>query len=103
MTTDDKVHVTGILFNNSQLREYIPDMLGKTRGSNIRAEIDVSSARKLAGFRVLYTNFIDREVFVTLPENGHQTRPKCPLIHLPVMASMSNMVCSTPIMLRELH
>ena len=68
VTTDDKVRVAGILFNNSQLREYIPDMLGKTRGSNIRAEIDASSARKLAGFRVLYTNFIDREVIVTLPE-----------------------------------
>jgi hypothetical protein len=50
VTTDDKVHVTGILFNNSQLREYIPDMLGKTRGSNTRAEIDASSTRKLAGF-----------------------------------------------------
>ncbi len=69
VTTNDKVRVAGILFNHSQLREYIPDMmLGKTRGSKVRADLDAASSRKLAGFHTLFTRFIDKEIVVTLPE-----------------------------------
>jgi hypothetical protein len=68
VTTDDKVRVAGILFNHSQLQEYIPDMLGKTRGSKVRADLDAMSSRKLAGFRTLFTRFIDKEAVVTVPE-----------------------------------
>jgi hypothetical protein len=56
-TTDDKVQVVGIVF--SELREFIPDMLGSTRGSKIRAELNAAASCKLAGFHALYTKFID--------------------------------------------
>jgi hypothetical protein len=68
VTTDDKVWVVGILFNRSQMQEYIPNMSGKTRGSKVRADLDAVSSRKLAGFCTLFTRFIDKEVVVTLPE-----------------------------------
>jgi hypothetical protein len=44
VTTNDKVRVIGILFNHSQLQEYIPEMLGKTRESNVRADLDAASS-----------------------------------------------------------
>ena len=40
VTSGDKVRVAGILFNDSQLQEYISDMLGKTKRTNIRADLD---------------------------------------------------------------
>jgi hypothetical protein len=43
-------------------------MLGKTRGSNVRADLDAASSCKLAGFCTFFTRFIDKEVVVTLPE-----------------------------------
>jgi hypothetical protein len=65
-TTDDKIQVAGIVF--SELRECIPDMLGSSRGSKIRAELDAAASRKLAGFCAMYTKFIDNEVIIMLPE-----------------------------------
>jgi hypothetical protein len=65
-TTDDKIRVAGIVFG--KLRKHIPDMLGSSRGSKIKAELDAAASRKLAGFRALYTKFIDKEVVVMLPE-----------------------------------
>lgn len=66
-TVDDKVRVMGVLFMSSSLREYLPDMLGKTKGGN-RANLDASSARKRAGFRGLWMAFIDPEKVVVIPE-----------------------------------
>lgn len=66
-TIDDKVRVMGVLFMSERLRDYLPDMLGKTRGGN-RASIDASSARKRTGFRGLWMDFVDMEKIVVLPE-----------------------------------
>jgi hypothetical protein len=68
VTSDDKIRVAGILFSYSELRECIPDMLGKMRGSQFRADLDAASARKLAGYRALFTKFIDQEVIIALPD-----------------------------------
>ncbi len=47
-TTDGKIQVASIVF--SGLLEYISSMLGSTRGSKIRAELDAATSRKLARF-----------------------------------------------------
>jgi hypothetical protein len=62
VTTNDKVQVAGILFNHSQLQEYISDILGKNRGSKVRADLDAASSRKLARFCTLLTRFIDNKL-----------------------------------------
>ena len=74
-TNDDKVRVMGLLFNNPNLREYLPDMLGKTRGGS-RANLDAAPARKRAGFRGLFIDFIDPEIVVTIPEQWFQDSTK---------------------------
>ena len=66
-TIDDKVRVMGVLFMSEGLRDYLPDMLGKTKGGN-GASLDAAPARKRAGFRALWTHFIDPEKVVVLPE-----------------------------------
>jgi hypothetical protein len=73
---NDKVQVVSILFNHSQLQEYIPDMLGKTRGSKVRVDLDAKSSHKLAGFCMLFTRFIDKEVVATLSEKWLQEEMK---------------------------
>lgn len=65
-TIGDKVRVMGVLFMSPSLRDYLPDMLGKTKGGN-RANLDAASARKRAGFRGLWMDFIDMEKIVALP------------------------------------
>jgi hypothetical protein len=74
-TTDDKIQIAGIVF--SELREYIPDMLGSLRGSKIRAELDAAASHTLAGFCLLYTKFIDKEVIIMLPEKWTSEETKC--------------------------
>ncbi len=56
------------MFNNSELQEYISDVLGKTRGSSVRGDLIAASAPKLGGFCALFTKFINQEVIITLPE-----------------------------------
>jgi hypothetical protein len=51
-------------------------MLGKTRGSKVRADLDAASSHKLAGFCTLFTRFIDKEVVVTLPEKWYREEMK---------------------------
>ncbi len=65
-TTDNKIRVAGIVFD--ELHEYILDMLGSSRGSKIRAELDAAAARKLASVCAFYTKFIYKEVVVRLPD-----------------------------------
>ncbi len=72
VTTDDKIRVVGIIFG--ELREYIPDMLGSSRGSKIRAELDAAASRKLAGFCALYTKFIDKKLLSRSLRSGHWRR-----------------------------
>lgn len=65
-TVDDYIRVMGVVFNNGSLREYLPDMIGKTKGGN-RNEIDASRPGMRAGFRLLFDKFTDEEVHVILP------------------------------------
>ncbi len=74
-TTDNKIQVAGIVF--SELREYIPAMLGSLRWSKNRAELDAAASHKLAGFHVMFTKFIDKEVILTLPEKWTSEETKC--------------------------
>ncbi len=74
-TTDNKIQVAGIVFGESC--KYISDMLGSSRESKIRAELDAAASRKLAGFCALHTKFIDKEVVVTLPEKWTLEETKC--------------------------
>ncbi len=91
-TTDNKIQVAGIVFG--ELCEYIPDMLGSSRGSKIRAELDAAASRKLASFCALHTKFIDKEVVVTLPAKWTD---------LPVKVSTINLGLSIQIMLHGLR
>ncbi len=79
-TTKDKIRVAGSVF--SELREYIPDMLGCLRGSKIRVELDAAAPSELAGFCALYTKFINKEVVVTLPEKWTLEETKCSIDRL---------------------
>ena len=64
---DDKVRVAGICFSDVAVREFLPDMLGKSRGGD-RGAIDAAHGRKSAGFIQLHQKFIGIEVVVTIPE-----------------------------------
>ncbi len=64
--TDDKIQVAGIVFK--EFPEYIPDILGTTTGSKIRAELDAAAVVKLAGFHTMFIKFINKEVIIMLPE-----------------------------------
>ncbi len=72
-TMDNRIQVASTFF--SEMGEYVPDMLGSLRGSKVRAELDAAVSRKLAGFCVLYTKFLDKEVIVKIP-NQRSTSPK---------------------------
>jgi hypothetical protein len=65
-TTDDKVRALGICMTNEDIRELVPDMLGKTKGGT-RAELDAAASKSRRGFHLLHAKFVDSEVVVTLP------------------------------------
>jgi hypothetical protein len=54
-------------------------MLGKTRGSNVRDDLDATSSCKLAGFCSFFTIIIDKEVLVTLLEKWLREETKAPI------------------------
>ena len=62
----DYIRVMGVIFNDALLREYLPDMLGRTKNGS-RSEIDGNRPGARSGFRLLWARFIDAEVVVTLP------------------------------------
>ena len=68
VTTDDKVRVAGIAFMESSMRQCITSMIGKARGSRRRSELDAASGLSRAGFNMLHSKFIDKEVVVEIPE-----------------------------------
>ena len=68
VNTDDKIRIASIIFCHSELYKYIPDMLGQTRGSQYRADMNAATSHKLAGFHALYMKFIDHEVIIMLPD-----------------------------------
>ena len=67
-TVDDKIRVAGIIFRE-EMRPFLPDMIGITRGSKVRAVLDAASGRKQFGLNRLYEQFIDPEVEIDLPTN----------------------------------
>ena len=76
-TTDDKVRAIDISMTNEDIRDRIPDMLGKTKGGT-RLELDAAAAKSRRGFQLLHAKFVDKEVVVTLPEQwaDHETAHK---------------------------
>jgi len=49
---DDKVRVAGIVMTIAEMREYLPDMLNRSK-SGTRLELDASNGRKRSGFKLL--------------------------------------------------
>jgi hypothetical protein len=66
-TTDDKVRAIGIAITDEDIRQLLPDMLGKTKGGTC-SELDAAASRSRQGFHLLHGKFVDNEVVVTLPE-----------------------------------
>ena len=64
--TDDKVRIAGILIMDSEMREFLPDLTGRSRGGS-RQSLDASRPRRSAGLIMLHHKFIDEEVTITLP------------------------------------
>ena len=55
ITTDDtKIHVAGILFNFPDVLKYIGAMIGKTKATGNRDDLDAAPSQKKAGFCLLY-------------------------------------------------
>lgn len=52
---------------NDDIRQLLPDMLGKSKGGT-RTELDAASSKSRRGFHMLHEKFVDKEVIVTLPE-----------------------------------
>ena len=72
---DDKIRVAGIVMTIAEMREYLPDMLNRSK-SGTRLELDASNGRKRSGFKLLHQHFIDPEVEVTLPEQWNDAGEK---------------------------
>jgi hypothetical protein len=66
-TTDDKVRAVGIAITDEDIWQFLPDMLGKTKGGT-RSELDAAASRSCQGFHLLHEKFVDKDVVVTLPE-----------------------------------
>ena len=58
-TTDDKVCALGISMTNEEIRELIPEKLGKTQGG-IHLELDAAAAKSHQGFQLLHAKFVDK-------------------------------------------
>ena len=52
-TSDDKVRAVGISMTNEDIRELIPDTLGKTKGGT-RSELDAAASKSRQGFHLLH-------------------------------------------------
>ena len=75
ITVDDKVHVAGIIFCE-EMRQYIPDLIGTSRGSKVRAVLDAAPGRKLYAMTRLMEKFIDPEVVVEIPPKWNTIKNK---------------------------
>ncbi len=74
-TTDDKVRAVGISMTNSDIRELIPDMLGKTKGGT--RSLDAAASKSCQRFHLLHAKFVDKEVVVTLPVQWEDPEIAC--------------------------
>ncbi len=66
ITVADKVCVAGLMMTKDTLREYLPNLTGKSWGGD-RQALDASCARRSAGLNLLHTNFIHENMIVTTP------------------------------------
>ena len=65
--TDDILRLLGIMLTCEEVREFIPDILGKRRSMRGRHNIDSAVSRANAAWAILVPKFIDEEVVVTFP------------------------------------
>ncbi len=80
-TLDDKVRVAGICFTEAGVREFLQDMLGKSKGGD-RGAIDAAGGRKSAGFIQLHQKFTAIEVVVPIPEEWEREETRIKIDHL---------------------
>jgi hypothetical protein len=62
----DKVRVAGIIFQDD-MRSYIQNMVGTSRGSRMHAVLDAPPGRKLYAMNRLHEQFIDSEIVIQIP------------------------------------
>ena len=67
-TIDDKLRLLGIMLTQDEVRDYIPDLLGKRRGEKGWQPIDAASSRSLAAWALVLERFLDDEVVIELPK-----------------------------------
>jgi hypothetical protein len=65
---DDVLRLTGILLTEEEMRDYIPDILGKRRNESGWQPLDAASSRAKAAWALLLRKFIDDEVNIALPD-----------------------------------
>ncbi len=73
---DDKVCAVGIAITDEDIRQFLPDMLGKTKGGT-RSELDAAVARSRWGFHLLHEKIAGKEVVVTLPVQWEDPETAC--------------------------
>ena len=76
ITSDDKLRVAGILLTDEDMKKCVTSMVGTERGSDKRANIDATPGLALAGFRGLFTRFVDKDVLITLPASWTKEETK---------------------------
>jgi hypothetical protein len=75
-TTDNKVRAVGIAMTNEDIRQLLPDMLGKSKGRTC-TKLDAAVSKSRRGFHMLHDKFVDKEVIVTLPEQWEDPDTAC--------------------------
>ena len=66
ITVDDKIRVARLLITKAPLREYLPNLTGKSLRWD-RQALDTSHGRRNTGLQLLHANFIDKDMSVTIP------------------------------------
>ena len=75
ITVDDKIRVAGLVITKAPLREYLPDLTGRSRGGD-RQALDASRSRRNAGLSLLHANFIDKTMTVEIPAKWFEDETK---------------------------
>ena len=66
VTPDDIVCLFGLLLTDEDLKDYVSDLTGDTKGQN-RPKVDAYKGRVLACYQLLLSKFVDEEVSIQLP------------------------------------
>jgi hypothetical protein len=68
-TVEDVLHIIGVLLTDEEMRDYIPDIIGKRRNKSGWQSLDAAPSRaKAAWTLLLQMKFIDEDVTVELPD-----------------------------------